>query len=189
MVELVCSAPGHSKVACCNSRWVSRKCSVGQKTISASPICGDHVLAERLEPGEEELLQAVMPRVELAHHAGDQGVDLLVGELHDAGHDLHDPLLIHQLERPEQHAGVVRLEDDAGALDVHDVSDPSWRRGRIGDGRAARRGGFRRGHDYGARPRRPRAGEAEEAPSVTLRSAEGSSLHNPTANGASSVGS
>ena len=90
-----------------------------QAPALADRLVGQQVLADLLEAVQEELAGPLVPLAELPHHALQQALDLRLGEGRDAGDDLLDPVLARRLERPDDDAGVGRLEDDPGAIDVH----------------------------------------------------------------------
>ena len=80
---------------------------------------GQQVAPDLLEAVQEELARPLVAIAELAHHAGEQALDLRLGERRHAGDDLLGAVLARRVERPHHDAGVVGLEDDPGALDFH----------------------------------------------------------------------
>jgi hypothetical protein len=82
-------------------------------------LVGQHVVPDLVKPVQEELAGPLVPLAELLHHLIQQAIDLIIGEGRDARDDLLDPVVVRRLEWPDDDAGVCRLEDDIGALDVH----------------------------------------------------------------------
>ena len=87
---------------------------------------GEQVLADGGEPLPEEVHQPLVPAPKLRQDVGQQPLHLRVGEFHDPADELHRPLRRRRLEGPEEDAGVVGLEDHAGAgRDRHEgLRDP-----------------------------------------------------------------
>ena len=90
-----------------------------QPPTLADRLVGQQVFADLVEPVQEELAGPLVPLAELPHHLFQLALDLPLGEGRDPGDDPLDPALVRHLERPDDDAGVGRLEDDPGALDVH----------------------------------------------------------------------
>src|SRR6266404_1161324 len=82
-------------------------------------MVGQPVLADLVEPVQEERTGPLMPLAELPHHLFQLALDLPLGEGRDPGDDPLDSALVGHLERSDDDARVGRFEDDSGAIDVH----------------------------------------------------------------------
>ncbi len=81
---------------------------------------GQQVRPDLLEAVEEELARALVPLAELPHHFFEQASDLRLSERGETRAMIFSTrLLVRQLERPDDDAGVDRFEDDPGSLDIH----------------------------------------------------------------------
>jgi hypothetical protein len=79
-----------------------------QAAILAERLVGQHVLADVLEPVQEELAGPVVALAELPDHVLQQALDVTVGEGRDACDDLFNPRLARHLEWPDDNAMIDR---------------------------------------------------------------------------------
>ncbi len=82
-------------------------------------LVGKHVAADLFETVEQEFPSALVAFVELLPDAEQKGLHLRLAERGDAGDDFLDSVLVRDLERPDDDAGVRRLEDQPSAFDIH----------------------------------------------------------------------
>src|SRR4029077_16511186 len=97
-----------------------------QPPVLTQRFVGQQVTLNAFETFEKVVVQPLMPSLKFVHHVGQNRRNLLVADRHDAGDDLENTFLGGGLEGPKQDTRVIRLENDARALDVHVERSGVW---------------------------------------------------------------